>query len=155
MRASIGGWLANSSIHAGRPAMPAVATFCGSSPASSPPRRRSAPTMGWALPISCAAPASARNSRWRENHATMMLASTPKTNYEDDDPDHVGITNCYEIRQVSALGVESTLSLQGSNRICAASQPQAPVVTATAKSASQIAVSWTGVVANQYRVIFS
>jgi len=29
-------------------------------------------------------PASARYSRWRENQATMMLASTPKASFTDD-----------------------------------------------------------------------
>ena len=36
------------------------------------PRRAKALIIGWRLPISCAAPASARYSRWRENHATTI-----------------------------------------------------------------------------------
>ena len=59
--------------------MPNAFIAFGSSPGSTPPRRRSALTIGVGEPRNCAEPASARNSRWRENHATMIDASTPNT----------------------------------------------------------------------------
>jgi hypothetical protein len=43
------------------------------------PRRVSAPIIGRGVPRSCAEPASARNSRWRENQNTMIEASIPNT----------------------------------------------------------------------------
>ncbi len=49
----------------------------GNAPGAKPPRRASACCIGTGLPISLAAPASARNSRWRENQATMIEASRP------------------------------------------------------------------------------
>ena len=78
MRSSIGGCVENSAMMPlGRPLMPIACTVFGISPGSSPPRRASAPIIGSLRPISCAAPASARNSRCRENQATMIAASTP------------------------------------------------------------------------------
>lgn len=79
-----------------------------------------------------------------------LLANTTKTTYEDS-PVTAGTTYCYEIRQVNASG-ESPLSPQGSNRVCASSQPKAPTVTATTLSASQIQISWTDAGATQYRI---
>jgi heat shock protein HtpX len=37
-----------------------------------PPKRASALIIGWLAPISAVEPRSARNSRWRENHATII-----------------------------------------------------------------------------------
>ena len=61
------------------PAMPMAAMFLGISwpCACMPPRRARAFIIDCGWPISWAAPRSARNSRWRENQATMMPASTP------------------------------------------------------------------------------
>ena len=59
--------------------MPEDWNALGSSPGSSPPRRRSAATIGLGVPMYCAAPASARNSRCRENQTTMIEARMPKT----------------------------------------------------------------------------
>ena len=64
MRCSIGGWVENSAIRLlGRALMPMACIALGISPGSSPPRRARALIIGCFLPISWAAPASARNSR--------------------------------------------------------------------------------------------
>ena len=74
------GWLENSAIMLlGLSLMPMAAMDLGSSPGSNPPRRARALIIGSLRPINATAPASARNSRWRENQATMMAASTPST----------------------------------------------------------------------------
>ena len=74
MRSSIGGWLEKSAIHPGAPLMPDAAIDCGSEPGCMPPRRMSAPIIGRGVPSSRAEPASARNSRRRENHMTIIEA---------------------------------------------------------------------------------
>jgi hypothetical protein len=80
MRCSIGGWLENSAISPlGMPVMPIACTVLGSSPGVRPPRRARAFIIGCGRPIMSAAPRSARNSRWRENQATMIAASAPST----------------------------------------------------------------------------
>ena len=79
MRASIGGWVENSAAKPGLSLIPDAAIDFGNSPGSIPPRRASAFTIGSVLPSSFAEPASARNSRWRENQATMIDASKPNT----------------------------------------------------------------------------
>ena len=61
------------------PVMPIASTALGSSPAGRPPRRASAFIIGCLRPMSWAAPASARNSRWRENQATTIAAAKPST----------------------------------------------------------------------------
>jgi len=78
MRSSIGGWLAK------RPRkrdwlclMPWASKACGSSPDCRPPRRARALIIGRLSWRSCAEPASARNSRWRENQATIIEARMP------------------------------------------------------------------------------
>src|SRR5581483_449340 len=79
IRSSIGGCEANSAIQPDdEGAMPNADIDCGSSPCSSAPRRWSAWIMGWG-PSRRAEPASARNSRRRENQATMSEARTPNT----------------------------------------------------------------------------
>jgi hypothetical protein len=55
--------------------MPDVAINFGSAPGLRPPSRASAFTIGRAEPSSCAEPASARNSRVRENRRTMIVAT--------------------------------------------------------------------------------
>jgi hypothetical protein len=75
--ASMLGWLANSAIQPGPPAMPELARLFGSGSTAHAAQARSALIIGRGEPIRLAAPASARNSRWRENQATMMLARTP------------------------------------------------------------------------------
>ena len=59
--------------------IPAIAIDLGNSPGVRPPRRDKAWIIGVALPTYCAEPASARNSRWRENQATMIEAAIPNT----------------------------------------------------------------------------
>ena len=63
-----------------------------------PPRRFNAWIIGCG-PSRRALPASARNSRQRENHATIMLASTPKTIWHHDHRDEIAGTG-------AALGTE-------------------------------------------------
>jgi uncharacterized protein len=77
MRSSIGGWVENSLPSP--PVMPMACMPLGSSPGCKPPRRARALIIGCLRPISWAAPASARNSRWRLNQATMMAARKPST----------------------------------------------------------------------------
>jgi hypothetical protein len=57
--------------------MPMACRVLGISPGSRPPSRASALIIGCLRPIRSAAPASARNSRWRENQATMIAATKP------------------------------------------------------------------------------
>jgi hypothetical protein len=45
--------------------------------------------IGCLRPISCAAPASARNSRWRENQATMIAATDAQQDVHHDGGDQV------------------------------------------------------------------
>ena len=71
------GWLAKRLLML--PAMPEVARPDGSGSGFRPPRRCKAAIMLRGLPSSLAEPASARNSRFRENQATMTLARTPNT----------------------------------------------------------------------------
>ncbi len=59
--------------------MPEAFSDDGKAPGCSPPRRASACCIGTVLPRSLAEPASARNSRWRENQATMIEATRPNT----------------------------------------------------------------------------
>jgi 4-methylaminobutanoate oxidase (formaldehyde-forming) len=66
-------------VHPMLPVMPIASTALGNWPGTMPPRRASALIMGCLRPMSCAAPASARNSRWRENQATTMSAAKPST----------------------------------------------------------------------------
>jgi hypothetical protein len=77
MRSSIGGWVENSLANAtgnahGRHTLGQLARVHAT-------QRASALIMGCLRPISWAAPASARNSRWRENQATTMAAAKPST----------------------------------------------------------------------------
>src|SRR5690606_17547676 len=74
MRASMGGCEAKIADIARPPEIPWDSKFFGSSPDCKPPKRASARIMGSRDPSNCADPASARYSRWRENHATMMEA---------------------------------------------------------------------------------
>ncbi len=75
IRSSIGGWVENSLPTPD--VMPKAWMLLGNSPGTMPPRRASALIMGCLRPSRLAEPASARNSRWRENQATMMAATKP------------------------------------------------------------------------------
>src|SRR2546427_6104589 len=80
IRASIGGCDANSASRPPPPlVMPGDDSDGGSAPPSRPPRRASAWIIGCGEPSKRAEPASARNSRSRENHATITDAMMPKT----------------------------------------------------------------------------
>ena len=80
MRCSIGGWVENSAPQPPPlPEIPDAAIDEGSAPGARPPRRASACCIGTDDPSSLAEPASARNSRWRENQATMIEARMPNT----------------------------------------------------------------------------
>ena len=59
--------------------MPKAFRAFGSAPGSSAAQARSASTIGVGEPRYCAEPASARNSRWRENQATIIEARMPST----------------------------------------------------------------------------
>ena len=59
--------------------MPNEANACGSELGSKPPSLVNAFTIGCGLPTSFADPASARNSRCRENQATIIEAAKPNT----------------------------------------------------------------------------
>ena len=89
MRSSMGGWLEKRAMIPGLSEMPEDWNAFGSSPGSSPPRRRNAETMGLGVPRNAAAPASARNSRWRENHATMIGRENAEHDLAHDDGDVV------------------------------------------------------------------
>ena len=52
---------------------------CGRAPGCKPPRRESASTIGCGEPSRLAEAASARNSRRRENQATIIEANRPST----------------------------------------------------------------------------
>ncbi|MNC90965.1 hypothetical protein D3C83_71310 [compost metagenome] len=56
--------------------------FAGRAPGCRPPRRESAFTIGCGEPSRLAEAASARNSRWRENQATIIEANSPSTIWE-------------------------------------------------------------------------
>ena len=74
MRSSMGGCVENSAMNPPLLVMPLAAIDCGSAPGSSPPKRDSALTIGVGEPSNCAEAASARNSRRRENQATIKEA---------------------------------------------------------------------------------
>ena len=80
MRCSSGGCVESSAIIRDRPEIFNVASSGLRSSTTLPwaSRRRSAATM-LPRPASAAPPASARNSRWRENHAVIIEPSRPKT----------------------------------------------------------------------------
>ena len=59
--------------------MPMAATPVGKTPACIWPKRPRALIMGCLRPSNWAEPSSARNSRWRLNQATIMLATKPST----------------------------------------------------------------------------
>ena len=61
------------------PEMPKALTVSGSVDGSWASFRRCSAAIIFSRPASCAPPASARNSRWRLNHITMMLARMPRT----------------------------------------------------------------------------
>src|SRR6478752_2043442 len=63
MRDSMGGWLEKSAIQPGRSVMPNAFMPSGSWPGSTPPRRRSALTIGDGDPTYCAELAPAREPR--------------------------------------------------------------------------------------------
>ena len=90
MRASIGGCVAKSAITPPLSVMPKPLIACGSSPGSSPPSRaqridhRRRACRGTARE-----PASARNSRWREKHATIIDARIPEHDLRDDHGDEI------------------------------------------------------------------
>ena len=70
----MGGWVENSAINPlGRALMPMDCMALGISPGSNPPKRASASIIGCLRPMSRAAPASARNSRCRENQAIVAV----------------------------------------------------------------------------------
>ena len=71
--------LEKGAVHPGVPLIPDATIDCGSAPGCMPPRRMRAPIIGCGVPRRRAEPASARNSRWRENHMTMIEARIPNT----------------------------------------------------------------------------
>jgi hypothetical protein len=63
------------------PEMPKAAIWSGRCGWPADNRRRSSAAIMFWRPARLAPPASARNSRWRENHMTMMLARMPSTTW--------------------------------------------------------------------------
>ena len=100
MRSSIGGWVENSAM---KPRLvgdaEAADRLAAARPARGRPGARSALIIGCGEPRYAREPASARNSRWRENQATMMEARMPNTIWHDDHGDE-------EARARAALGAE-------------------------------------------------
>jgi hypothetical protein len=80
LRCSNGGCVENSANSPFLSVMPSVRTDSGSEDASLvPDSLRSAFTIGNGVPRYCAEPRSARNSRCRENQATISDATSPNT----------------------------------------------------------------------------
>ena len=82
MRASIGGCVAKICASPDSLEMPNAFTESGRPPVCRPPSRRSAAIIGCGVPSSLAEPRSARNSRSRENQATIAEARMPNTIWE-------------------------------------------------------------------------
>lgn len=74
-----GGCVEKRAMRLGLSLMPDAWIDFGSSPGSTRPRLANALIMLLGCPMYPAAPASARNSRWRENQATIMEARMPNT----------------------------------------------------------------------------
>src|SRR6185369_8501402 len=79
IRSSIGGWLMNSRLTPLAPEIPNAWNAFGNSASARLPDNVCSAEIIPLRPPSLAPPASARNSRQRENHATTIVARTPST----------------------------------------------------------------------------
>ena len=99
MRASIGGWVANSAMKPGLVGnAEARQRLWAARRAGSPPRRASACIIGCGVPRYLALPASARNSRWRENQATMIDGQHSEDDLADEDGEVVARADATRVR---------------------------------------------------------
>ena len=107
--ASIGGCDANSAITPPPPVMPNACSACGSSPGCEAAEPAQRVDHRLRLPSSRALPASARNSRQRENHATIMRREDAEHDLADDHRDEVAGPG-------AALGAEHRRGRRSSRR---------------------------------------